>query len=317
MKSFLSRPEVSALVVLAILIAVFQFANPVFLSYSNIATMLRAMALPGLIAIGMCLCLLAGAIDLSVGAIAGFSSCLASYLMMKAGWPIVPSLLIAVLISGLIGAINCFAIFKFKINAFITTIGMMYILRGLANYVTNGMRVYPIPEAVDKFGQAQPLGISWAFFIFVACLVIMQILLNNTVWGLEVRATGSDRTIAKDTEVRVDFISFSTFTILGLLSGLAGILAMARISAGDPTLGTGWEFQSILASAIGGVSLFGFSGSPVGMLIGLMTMQVISTGLVEIGVSPYLQSSVLGVLLIFALAIDVRKRLYLNPQENC
>jgi len=314
-KRCLAKPELSALLMLALLCTVFQAANPAFLSWANIATMLRAMAFPGLIALGMTLCLMAGAIDLSAGAVAGFSASLAAYLMMRQGWSIWSAVAATLVISSLIGLLNCFVIFRLKVMAFISTIGMMYVLKSLGMWVTNGMSIYPIPEVLVNFGKAQPLGVSWAFWILFAGILLVEIALRTTVWGLEVRATGSDRTIARDTEVRVDRVNYSTFLILGILSGLAGILAMCRISAGNPTIGIGWEFQAILACALGGVSLYGYSGSPVGILLGLLLMQVILTGLVEAGASPYLEGAFLGGLLILSLIVDVRKRSILKQEE--
>lgn len=298
-----------------LLSGVFQAANPAFLTLANIATMLRALALPGLIAVGMAPCLMAGTIDLSVGAAAGLSASLAAVLMVNQGWPIWSALLAAVIVTGAVGAVNCYVIFRYKLMAFITTIGMMYVLKSLAVWITNGSSIYPIPPGLVAFGQAHPLGLSWPFLIFAGAVVVIQVVLSTTVWGLEVRATGSDRTIARDTEVRVDLVNYSTFILLGLLSGVSGLCAMARITAGNPTIGTGWEFQAILGCALGGVSLFGHDGSMAGMVLGLLLMQVITTGLVEIGVSPYLEGALLGGLLIGALVLDVRKRSLLRQQD--
>jgi ribose transport system permease protein len=303
----LRSPEFTIGMVCVILALVFQVANPRFLSYANIATMLRAIAFPGLIVVGMALCLMAGMIDLSVGAIAGLAAALSAWLMMHYQFPIWAGLLVGAGLGVVVGVFNALVILKLRITAFITTIGTMYIVRGLATWVTNGMSVYPIPQELVTFGAAQPLGLSWPFLILVVTIVVVELVLANTRWGLEVRCTGSDRGIARVTEVRVDFVNISTFAILGFLSAVAGLLVMARVAAGNPTIGVGMEFQAIVACAIGGVSLFGYSGTVYGAFLGLFALQLLGTGLVEMGVSPYLQGAVVGLAMIAAVSFDVRK----------
>ena len=314
-RKWIARREISALIMLLALCGIFQAANPVFLSWANMGAMFRALSLPGIMAIGMAICLISGAIDLSVGASAGFAASLSSVLMMRLDYPIWFAILAAIAVSALIGLLNYIAIYRLKIIAFIATIGMMYVLKSVANWITNGTSVYPIPETVVQFGQAQPLGVSWSFWIFLVLLIIAEIVLSQTVWGLEVRATGSNRETARDTEVRIEFVSVSVLILLGALAGLSGVLAMSRVAAGNPTIGTGWEFQAILACALGGVSLFGHDGSLFGMFLGLLLMQTITTGLVEIGVNPYLEGAIMGVLLICALALDVQKRTAMRVEE--
>jgi ribose transport system permease protein len=189
---------------------------------------------------------------------------------------------------------------------------MMFIVRGLANYVSNGYSIYPLPEPVATLGHARPLGISIAFVVFVGVLILGHFLLTHTLFGLKTRATGSDREVAICTEVEVDKINLANLLMVSLLAGVAGILIAFLMNAGSPTVGSGWEFSAITACAIGGVSLFGYHGNMFGLFCGLALVQVINNGIVLIGVNPYMQNVVVGGILLFAMVLDVRRRTYLN-----
>jgi ribose transport system permease protein len=232
------------------------------------------------------------------------------------GFPIIPSVIVGLMSGTITGIINYNLVFNANIPAFLATIGTMFIAKGMGLYISKGWEVYPLPDIVGKFGRAQPLEISWHFWIFVCLIIISQLFLSLTVWGLEVKATGSDREIARLTEVNINKVSKSVFMICGTTSALAGILLMARLITGKATTGTGWELQVITAVAIGGVSLFGYDGSFIGVFLGIMTIQVIQNGLVVIGLSPYLNTIVVGIILLFTAVIDWRRRAALNFERD-
>lgn len=304
--------ETGIMVSLLILIIIFAIINPLFLKPDNIGGILRASAFTGIMAVGVGWLLISGSIDLSIGAVAGMGSIVTSYLIVKLGYPISLSLLVG-LASGLtMGMINYALIFVVKIPAFLATIGTMYIARGVAYFISNGFSIYPLPKVVGDFGTATPMNTSWHFIIFVLLIIISQVILFHTVYGLEVRATGSDREIAKMTEVNVKKVSISTFIIAGTLSALSGILLMTRVITGQPSIGSGWELIAISACAIGGVSLFGYEGSFIGVFLGIITLQVIQNGLVVIGLSSHLNLIVVGSILVCTAAIDWQRRIKLD-----
>lgn len=304
--------EAGIIISLLILIIIFTIINPVFLKPDNIQNIFRASAFTGIMAVGVGWLLISGSIDLSIGAVAGMGSIITSYLTVKFGYPILLSVAIG-LSSGLtMGILNYVLIYAVKIPAFLATIGTMYIARGAAFLISNGLSIYPLPKEVGQFGMAMPLNISWHFIIFVLLIIISQVILFHTVYGLEVRATGSDREIAKMTEVNVKKVSISTFIIAGMLSALSGILLMTRVVTGQPNTGTGWELIAIAACAIGGVSLFGYEGSFLGVFLGIITLQVIQNGLVVIGLSSHLNLVVIGCILVCTAAIDWQRRIKLD-----
>lgn len=315
MKRVLSIPEAGIGSILIVLIMVFQIINPIFLSSLNIAGMLRAMAYPGLIAIGMALCLISGVIDLSVGATAGLASVVFGYCSVYFNLGIVLSVLIALLCGLAVGLVNGIIVTKTHVTPFIMTICSMYAVRGLAFWISNGYQIYPLPDGYAQIGAVQPLGISWAFILMLVLMLVAWFFLDRTVWGLTVRATGSDKESARSTEVDVDRVHVSVFAITGVLSALAGVMVSLILNAGSAPAGTGWELLAIAACAIGGVSLFGYEGSYIGLFAGLLTMQVIQNGIVVIGVSSYTQTIAVGIILLTAMILEVRRRKWLNLES--
>ena len=297
---------------MVVLIVIFQLANPIFLSPINIATMLRAAAYTGIISIGMALCLISGTIDLSVGSTAALASVVFGTAIRDYGLSLIVAIFIGILSGLVIGLVNSFIILKMKVTPFIATISMLFVVRGLANWISNGYNIYPLSEQVLKLGSARPLGVSWAFIFFVIFALIAHLILQHSLFGLLIRATGSDRETARNTEVDVDDVNLKTLVAISVLAAIAGIFISFVINAGSPTVGAGWEFTAITACAIGGVSLFGYHGTIFGMFCGLMVIQIIQNGLVMVGISPYVQGVAVGAILLVAMAVDVRRRTYLD-----
>jgi ribose transport system permease protein len=309
MKRILSFTETGIILVMITLSSLFQFLNPIFLSPLNIAGMLRGMSYSGIVSIGMGLCLIAGTIDLSVGATAGLSSVIFAKF---SGLGFIPAVIITLIIGLCVGLLNGTVITKLKVTPFIMTICMMYVLRGLASWISNGYNIYPLPDGFAELGSLQPLGISWTFIIMIIIMIIISYFLNHSVWGLQVRAIGSDEDSARCTEVEVDKIKISIFATTGLLAAIAGIMLSLIINSGNATVGIGWELIAVAACAIGGISLFGYEGSMVGLFCGLLVLQIIQNGIVLVGISPYTQQIVIGIILLSAMIVEVRRRRWLN-----
>jgi ribose transport system permease protein len=311
-KSIIRRREFGILLTLFLMVVVFSLINPAFLRIDNIQTILRGGSFIGVMSVGVAWVLISGTFDLSTGAVAGMTAVITSVLIVRNEFPIIPSLIIGLMAGGAVGIVNYNLVFKAKIPAFLATIGTMFIAKGLALYISKGWDIYPLPDSVGEFGRAHPLGISWHFIIFISLVIISEIVLFLTVYGLEVRATGSDREIAIMTEVNVRQVNISTYVIAGVLSALSGILLMTRIITGKATIGDGWELQVITGVAIGGVSLFGYEGSFLGVFLGVITLQVLQNGLIVIGLSQYLNTIVVGMVLLVTATIDWQRRTQLD-----
>lgn len=311
-KEYLSKPSTGVFLVLVAMIVLFQLGNPDFLSQANIEAILRSMSYVGIIAIGMGLCLMSGVIDLSVGATSALASVLFSKAMVEWGWSLPVSILLAMLAGALVGLVNAYVIIKLKVTPFIATIATQFMVRGLALAWTRGFMVYPLPAGVGNIGMLKPLGVSVGFCVFLAVAVGAWFLLNRTVFGLELKATGSDYEIAKLTEVRYVLVHVVVLVLVGVLGSISGVLLSFVLNGGTPNVGMGWEFSAITACAIGGVSLMGYEGSIEGIIFGLLAIYALQNGVVVIGVSVFMQNVVIGIVLLVAVVLDVRRRRYLN-----
>lgn len=301
-------PEIGVLIPLVALILLFYFLNPVFLSFKNVASMLRALSFIGIIALGQTFLMISGEFDLSVGSTAGLGAIVTAYLMVNAQWGIVPSILGGLAAGAIVGLVNSFVILKMGVPAFIATLAMLNIAKGVNYLIDKGYSIYPLPKPINDFGTAQPLEISWSFIIFILLAVIFDQILRRTVHGRKLYAVGGNREVANLAGINTKLIKTTGFVLVGIMSSFAGILLMSRIITGNPTIGQGWELNVISAVVIGGVSLFGGSGTIAGAVIGLMIMQVVSTGLIVVGMDPYWQTIAIGTIMIIAVAVDLLRR---------
>jgi ribose transport system permease protein len=301
-------PEVGVLLPLVGFIIIFYLINPAFLNPDNIAAMVRAMSFIGVIAIGQTLLMISGAFDLSVGSVAGLSAIVCSALMVRHNWSIPAAVLGGLATGAITGLINSFVVLKLGVPAFIATLGMLNIAKGVDFLISKGYTIYPLPEAVNQFGTAEPFNTSWSFVIFVALAVIATFVLSKTTYGRKLYAVGGNPEVARLAGISPAKIQLSGFVLVGMCSALSGMLLMSRIVTGSPTIGLGWELNVIAGVVIGGVSLFGGAGSIPGAVIGLTIMQVVTNGLVVAKMDPYWQTVAIGLIMIAAVAIDILRR---------
>ena len=307
-RRLLAIPEVGILIPLIVLVLFFYVRQPTFLDRENITTILRFMAFVGIIAIGETLLIIVGEIDISVGSVAGLGSIIAAHLMAKAGWPIAASLGFALLMCALIGLLNGYIITRLGVPAFIATIGMLYMARGVKYLICGGFPISRLPQWIKAFGAQEPLGTNWAFAIFIALVLVGDLILRRTVYGRALYATGGNIEVARLAGINTFWIKMSAFIACSLLSGLAGILLMAQLQSGDTAIGDGWELNVIAGVVVGGVSLLGGAGSLLGTLIGVTIVFVVPNGLVVIQVSTHWQTVAVGVVMILAVMVDMARR---------
>jgi ribose transport system permease protein len=308
LRRVLAIPEFGVLIPLLGFVLLFYSLNPGFLKPDNIAAMVRAMSFIGVIAMGQTFLLISGAFDLSVGAVAGLGAVVCSALMVWFHWSITAAVLAGLATGAVVGLVNSYVVLKLGVPAFIATLGMMNIARGICYLITKGYTIYPLPDAVNAFGTAEPFNTSWSFVIFVIMSVIFAIILGRTSYGRKLYVVGGNPEVARLAGISPAKIQMSGFVLTGMCSAMAGMLMMSRIVIGSPTIGIGWEMNVIAGVVIGGVSLFGGSGSIIGAVIGLLIMAVVNNGLVVVKVDPYWQTVAIGIIMIAAVAIDILRR---------
>ncbi len=196
-RRLLGIPEAGVLVPLLGFVLIFYIINPVFLSPISITTMLRSMSFIGVIALGQTLLMISGAFDLSVGSTAGLASIVCSYVMVKMQLPIPVAILAGLGTGALVGLVNSFSVLKLGVPAFIATLGMLYIAKGITFLISKGYTIYPLPPAIKTFGTAEPFGTSWSFVIFIVLAVIAHIVLSKTSFGRKLYVVGGNQEVAR------------------------------------------------------------------------------------------------------------------------
>jgi hypothetical protein len=290
--------------VLIIMFVIACIGSPYFLDVYNIQSLLRDLAIIGMIGIAQSLLLLVGELDLSVGKIATLCGILSGMLMIYA--KINPWLaLICGLIFGIFfGLLNGLIITKLRLNSMVATIGMQGVYGGINLVLTKGKAITGIPEQIQFLGKGS-LGIVPMPFIFcIIVLLLVLFLVKKTKTGRYIYAIGNSREAATILGIKVDKIRVFIYVAVGLISSLAGLLYVCRLGSAQSTLGESWPMNSIAASVIGGVSLNGGIGNPAGALIGAAIISIISNMIVLFGVNAYWQQAVSGIVVVLAISFS-------------
>jgi ribose transport system permease protein len=305
----LAAGEAGVVLALIILCVVFQLLQPAFGSGENIRAIFSALSYLGIISVGQIILLVGGEFDLSVGSTAGVSAIVAADLMAHLSVPVPIAIIAGVVTGAFIGLINGIVVVRFKIPAFIGTLGMLFVGQGVTQVITNGQPIYPLPAVVSDIGQATPIfGLGWSLLFFVVVAVLGDTFLRRTVPGRTMYAVGGNPVVARLAGVRVERYKMGGFILSGTLAAIAGIFVMGDLGAGSTSIGQGWELLVIAGVVVGGVSLFGGVGSVLGGAIGMLLLQVVQSGLVVVGISPNWQTIAVGAIMILAVGLDVWRR---------
>ena len=307
LRSLLAKQEAAIIIPFFVLLAFFYSRNSAMLVPTTVVSILRTMAFPGLISMGMVQLMIAGEIDLSTGAMMSLSAVFAAKLIRDLGVPIPMAVVCSLGVALLVGLTNALLTVKVGVPAVITTIGTSFIVRGISYSFTNGLPIYPLPKEVATIGSWRPLNISFTFFLMLGLVVVVQILLNRTRWGAALFATGGNKVAAQVCGINTDRVKTICFMLTSLLAGMAGMLTMSQLpqTPGDPIIGRFLELDILAGVIIGGVSFFGGRGSAVGTLFGVMFIQLVRSGIVIGRFDSFLQTPVLGFLLVIAAVVDV------------
>jgi ribose/xylose/arabinose/galactoside ABC-type transport system permease subunit len=309
--SLLARAHVRAesLIVLVGLIVLMAVISPVFLSVSNFFNIMLATTTVGILAIGATFVISAAGIDLSLGSVLGLSSVVGAALVIYLGLPW-PFAVVGCLAAGMLaGFLNGLTVAVARVPAFIVTLGMMGIARGLALIISNGQGIYGLPGPILFLGQARPFGVPTPVYVLVIVALIAHYLLAHTRFGHHTLALGDNEQAARATGIDVRRLRLQLYTLSGFMAGLAGLVFTARVNTGDPTAGLNYELAAITAAIIGGTNLFGGRGSILGTMIGALIMGVLQNGLTLMNMQSYYQQMAIGTVLVAAVWLDqIRSR---------
>lgn len=296
--------RLESFIVLIVLSAIMAVLSPFFLSLSNFLNILLATSTIGVLAIAATYVIGSGGLDLSLGSVMGLSGVAGAYVAVNLGAPSPVGLAACILAGAAAGYVNGQLITRAFVPAFIVTLGMLGLARGLALVISDGRVIYGLPAMMVYVGQGRPLGIPMPVIIFVITAIVAHCVLAYSKFGRHTMALGDSESAARAAGIRVERHRRILYTLSGALAGLAGMLFMARINSGDPTAGLNYELTAITAAIIGGTNLFGGRGSILGTMIGALIMGVLQNGLNLLAVQSYYQQMAIGAVLILAVFID-------------
>jgi len=296
------------LVVLVALLVGSAVLVPNFLSTNNLIYSLGlSVTTTGIVACGMLFALAAGDFDLSVGSVAAFAGMVAAVLLSKGFGP-VPAVLLSLVAGLFIGAANGFIIAVCGINALITTLATMQIVRGLAYILNDGNSIGVGNMSFAALGTGTPLGVPMPLWTLLFCLVVFGLLLHRTVYGRNSLAIGGNKEAAHLAGVPTKKVQITIFALLSMLAALAGVVSTAQQQLGDPKGMTGLELRVISACVLGGVSLTGGIGSISHVIVGVLIMGTVQNVMDLKSVPTFYQYLISGAILLAAVLLDKLKQ---------
>jgi ribose transport system permease protein len=305
---------VAQILSLVILVAVFAIGTKgKYLSWTNIQTILSLAAIPAILAIGLHLTVVLGGIDLSVQGVASLIAVFVGLLMKNqynsnnVGLWIIP---ICMGLGGVAGVISGLLNTGLRIPSFIATLGMSWVLYGLAVYINRAVNVIILDERIFRAINGMVLGVPQIAIFAVLLTFLIQFLQNRTQFGRYLYAIGGDEALAQQGGVKIVKIKVAVFTIAGIIYGLGSLLLACRLGVATSRMGNGLLFPAITAVAVGGVALTGGLGGAKNAALGALIVTALNDGMVLMQVNPYAQQAVNGLVLIGAVALTLdRKKL--------
>jgi L-arabinose transport system permease protein len=294
------------LVVFVILFIALSIFVENFLTLINMKGLMLAVTTVGLISCTMMLCLAAGDFDLSIGSVVAFAGVLAAVVTNSTGSAVL-GILAGIVAGGAVGLVNGVVIACIGINALITTLATMQIVRGLAFLVSDGQAVGVGVPAFFRLGNSHLLSIPTPIWILFACFVAFGFVLNRMVFGRNALAIGGNREAAHLAGISVTRAKIIIFTLQGMMAGFAGVILASRMTSGQPNTSLGLELKVISACVLGGVSLTGGIATITGVVVGVMIMGTVENALNLLNVPTFWQYVVSGSILLAAVIFDKLK----------
>jgi L-arabinose transport system permease protein len=278
-----------------------------FLSVANMKGLALAVSMTGMVACTMLFCLAAGDFDLSIGSVVACAGVVAALVMNSTG-SIIIGVLAALGCGAASGFINGFVVAKLRINALITTLATMQIVRGFGYIVSDYKAVGIVKEEFFLLGQSRFLGIDAPIWITIACFLVFGFILNRTVFGRDTLAVGGNREAAHLAGIAVDRVKIAIFTAQGVMAAFAGLVLASRMTSGQPNTSQGFELDVISACVLGGVSLTGGIGSMGFVVAGVLIMGIVQNAMNLLNIAPGYQYVARGAILLAAVLFDRWKR---------
>ena len=303
-KKLINQINIYRSVLILLVICVFAtILSPSFLSVTNLFNVFKQITVAGIVGCGMTFVILTGGIDLSVGSILGLSGVLASGVLASTGNTAV-AVAVSLTVGIACGAVNGFFVSVCGIPPFISTLGMMTLLRGVILVYTKGSPIPIKSDAYKFFGKGSIAGIPVPVIILIIVFLLAHYILTQTSYGRSVYAVGGNREAARLSGIRVKTSEFLVYTLNGLMCGMAGLILTARLGSAQSTSGTGIEMDAIAAVILGGTSLSGGVGFVLPTVVGAMIMGIIDNILTLMNVNPHATNIVKGAVILISVLVD-------------
>jgi ribose transport system permease protein len=292
-------------VVLIALVIVFSILSPAFSSLNNVMNIIRQISMMSIVAVGFTFVLVGGGLDLSVGSQIAIMNVVVSLMITNLGINPILAVIIGIALTTGIGWFNGYTITKTGIPPIIATLAMMTALRGLDYILTKGYPIYGIPDYLKVIGQGNIFGIIPVPGVIMAGVIAFGIiLLTKTYLGRHFYALGSNTEATRLAGINIHFTRTVTYTLLGFLTGIAGLVMLTRVGSGQPNIATGFEMNVLIACVLGGVSVFGGKGTIPGAIIGAAIIGVLNNGMSIVGANDYWQQVITGIVLLTVVVFD-------------
>jgi rhamnose transport system permease protein len=299
--------ELGILLALVLLVAVTFAVNTRFLSAQNVKDLLLGSTVLAILAVGQAIVIITRNVDLSVGSVLGLAAFATGSLFISApGTPIPLAILLGVALGAACGAVNGGLIAAARVPALVVTLGTLYVFRGLDYTWATGRQINAadMPRGFLRLGTASVLGVPVLALFALAVLLVAGFVLRSYRSGRELYAIGSDPDAARLSGIPVGRRVFWAFVTSGALAGLAGVLYAARFGTVDANAGIGSELDVVAAVVVGGVAIFGGSGSVYGAALGAVLLTTIGSALPVLGIDPFWQRAAVGALILAAIGLD-------------
>jgi rhamnose transport system permease protein len=304
--TLLRAREVGIALLIVLVVLVTAINNSHFVDSNSIEQLLSGAALIALLGVGETLVIVTRNVDLSVGSVLGLSAYIVGDLFKYHHIPVWSGFVIGVLVGVVAGAVNGFIVTVLRVPSLVVTLGMLYVIRGIDGVIVSGDRIDPeaIPSGFSSVGYKDVLGIPWLAIIVAVVVVVVGYAMRSFRASRDLYAIGSNPDAAALAGIPIERRVFTAFVISGGLAGLAGALFLALHTQIDNSGGQGYELSVVAAVVVGGVAIFGGSGTVVGAALGAVLLNTINQALVASRISAFWNQAVAGALLLAAIAFD-------------
>jgi rhamnose transport system permease protein len=304
--ALLRARELGIALLIVIVVAATSLHNHEFVSRNSIEQLLSGAALIALLGVGETLVIVTRNVDLSVGSVLGLSAYVIGDLFKYQHIPAWSGFVVGIAVGAACGALNGFVVAVLRVPSLVVTLGMLYVIRGIDGVLVNGDRIDPesIPSGFAAIGYKNILGIPWLAIIVLAVVIVAGYAMRSYRASRDLYAIGSNPAAAELAGIPIHRRVFGTFLISGVLAGAAGALFLAQHTQIDNSGGLGYELTVVAAVVVGGVAIFGGSGTVAGAALGALLLNTINQALVASRISAFWNQAIAGALLLAAIGFD-------------